>query len=123
MFGSALFDLHEFILQNSVFHNSQETSRAAIEATVRIVVDIAQAFNQQAPLIDLEALPPRCSHLARAAQNLVNISDHSLYEESKMALSDIRKMLTTLDRRWGMAGKYMCHKLTASKELLTTLSP
>ena len=106
-FGSAFFDLHEFVLQNPDFHELYETSRAALETTVRMVVDVARSFNQRAPTIDLEVLPPRCSHLARAAQHLIDISDDVTYEESKSTLSEIRKMLTCLDWRWRMAGRYM----------------
>ena len=112
-FRSAFFDLHEFVLQNPDFHELYETSRAALEATVRMVVDVARSFNQRAPTIDLEVLPPRCSHLARAAQHLIAISDNVAYEESKSTLSEIRKMLTGLDRRWRMAGRYICPQMTA----------
>ena len=112
-FRSAFFDLHEFVLQNPDFHELYKTSRAALEATVRMVIDVARSFNQRAPTIDLEVLPPRCSHLARAAQHLIAISDNVAYEESKSTLSEIRKMLTGLDRRWRMAGRYICPQMTA----------
>ena len=106
---SAFFDLHESILQNSDLHELHETSRAALEATVRMVVDVARSFNRRAPTINLEVLPPRCSHLARAAQHLIDISENVTYEESKSESSEIREMLTRLDRRWRMAGRYICH--------------
>ena len=112
-FRSALFDLHEFVLNQSKFHELHETSKVALEATVRMVVDVARSFNQRAPSV--EVLPPRCSHLAKAAQNLLNTSAHATYEESETSLSEVRNMLTCLDVRWRMAGKHMCHKLTTSK--------
>ena len=86
----------------------------ALEATVRMVVDVARSFNQRVPKIDVEVLPPRCSHLARAAQNLLHISDDVTYEESETSLSEIRTMLTCLNRRWRMAGKHTYHTSNAS---------
>lgn len=106
---SALFDLHEFILQRPNFHELHETSKAALWATVRMVVDVARSFNQRAPKMNVEILPPRCLHLARAAQNLLGISDNVTYEGSEASLSEIRTMLSCLNRRWRMAGKYLCH--------------
>lgn len=111
---SALFDLHEFVLCQSNFHELHETSRVALRTTVRMVVDVARSFNQRAPRIDVEALPPRCSHLARAAQRLLDISNNGTYEESEMNLNEIRNMLKCLNRRWRMAGNYRFHKMIVS---------
>lgn len=120
-FFSALFDLHEFVLQHSDFYELHETSRAALRATVRMVVDVARSFNQRAPEINVETLPPRCLHLARAAQNLLEMSDNVTYEGSEASLSEIRAMLTCLKRRWRMAGKYLCYKSINLNESLIAL--
>ena len=42
---SALFDLHEFVLQRPDFHELHETSKAALKATVKMVVDVARCWN------------------------------------------------------------------------------
>ena len=107
--SSALFDLHEFVLQRPNFYELHETSRAALSATVRMVVDVARSFNQRAPQINVETLPPRCLHLARAAQNLLGMPDNVMYEGSEAGLSEILTMLSCLKRRWRMAGRYLCH--------------
>ncbi len=82
---------------------------------MRMVVDVARSFNQWAPTIEEEAMPPRCSHLARAAQSLPNASNSGACEKSQMGLNEIRSMLKFISRRWGMAGKYTCQKSTVSK--------
>ena len=107
--SSALFDLHEFVLQRPNFYELHETSRAALSATVRMVADIARSFNQRASQTNVDILPPRCLHLARAAQNLLGIPENVTYEGSEAGLSEILTMLSCLKRRWRMAGRYLCH--------------
>ena len=103
-FLSALFDLHEFILHRSDFHELHETSKAALKATVRMVVDVARSFNQQASMNNVEVLPPRCSHLARAGQLLLIFADDVTYDGAQSSLNEIKIMLQCLNRRWRMAG-------------------
>ena len=101
--------ISDFILHHSNFHELHEASRVALEATVRMVVDVAQSFNRRALKINVKLLPPRCSHLVRAAQHLLDIPDNVLFEGSETSLSEIRTTLTCLDKRWRMTGRHMCH--------------
>ena len=72
-----------------------------------MVVDIARSFNENAPNIAVEILPPRCSHLVRAARHLLTNEDISS-REGLAGLEQIKIMLNYLDRRWKMAGKCIC---------------
>ena len=116
---SALFDLHNFVLHRSDFHELHDTSRAALRTTVRMIVDVARSFNQRAPEIDVEVLPPRCSHLARAGQYLLDSTKDLTYEGSEASLNEIKTMLSSLNQRWRLAGIYTYHKSIASNCLLT----
>ena len=106
----ALFTLHEYVVDHSgeshELESLRNSSQAAISATVRMVVDIARSFNANAPGLDVEILPPRCSHLVRAAGHLLATSDDMPYKERLADVDEIKKMLQYLNQRWRMAGKY-----------------
>ena len=82
-----------------------ETSKVALGSIARIVVDIARSFNKNAPGLDVETFPPRCSHLVRAAMHLHSTSQGSLEEDRLTDLDELKTMLKTLHRRWSIAGK------------------
>ena len=70
-----------------------------------MVVDVARSFNGNAHNIDVEILPPRCSHLVRAARHLMASSNGGSDKKNLEDVNEIRQMLDTLKRRWRLAGK------------------
>ena len=97
-----------------------KTSRAAVAATARMVVDIARSFNENSLNIAVEILPPRCSHLVRAARHLLTNEDVPSYERLA-GVEQIKIMLNYLDRRWKMAGKSICMHLRIQIQRLIIL--
>ena len=110
MISRALFSLHEYVLGHTSISIEQETlhksSRAALVTTVRMVVDVARSFNENMSLLDVESLPPRCSHLFRAAHHLIATFDDVSYKERCAGIDEIMKMLGCIARRWGIASAY-----------------
>ena len=107
----ALFAIHEYIIKHSEdasqFHAMQKASQAALAAAGRMVVEVARSFNQNSPTINIEILPPRCSHLVTAALHLVHNSVDRDFKEVTKDVEELRMMLKCLNRRWGFAGKWI----------------
>lgn len=125
MVSRALFSLHEYIFSNTNDSAEQETlhksSRAALGTTVRMVVDVARSFNENHPVLDVESLPPRCSHLLRAAHHLFVTFDDVSCVERRADIDEIMKMLRCIAERWGIASAYLSHTICSAEQMLATL--
>ncbi|KAJ0418605.1 hypothetical protein BJY00DRAFT_314756 [Aspergillus carlsbadensis] len=92
----ALFLLHGRVLDHQQDSNerSANNSHVALDTLTRIVLDIADLHQQLSP-DQVEALPPSCGYIIRAA--LENIQHRSLEVDDEI------KLLKAVDNRWGMA--------------------
>lgn len=91
----ALFILHQCLLDQAISDGDvgvfKKSSLAALDSMTRMVIDIASAFNQNLPILDLELYPPVCVHLGTNSLR-DEVGGHNFQELSKM--------LYYLNNRW-----------------------
>jgi len=100
----ALFILHQCLLDQAISDGDvgvfKKSSLAALVVMTRMVIDIASAFNQNLPILDLELYPPVCIHLVRWIMYNF-LGTNSLRDEvGGHNFQELSKMLYYLNNRW-----------------------